>query len=273
MPQSLINSLHEEQLRHIFLHELAHCKRNDIAINGLMQILLIFHWFNPVLWYAYQRMREDQEIASDALALTYLDPTKRQDYGYTLIQLLENYANPIKVPGNVNLSGSKSQLQRRIIMIKQFHSNSYRWSFIGLAALLIISSCSLTNATVNPKPGQSSNAAAVDSKLEQSSNSPVIEQENTVTADTNSLTTGTATMSESTATAEPKPTTTDRPAASVSELQPQPAAEAPAPQEVPRAAVSAPAAGQVALSAEEKRAADAAGRLPAPTLVPTPVPQ
>jgi bla regulator protein BlaR1 len=164
IPQRVINSLDQEQIRHIFLHELAHCKRNDIGINWIMQFLLIIHWFNPVLWYANQRMREDQEIASDALALSYLEPAKRENYGYTLIQLLETYTRPVSVPGNVNLSGSKSQLKRRIMMIKQFQFNSYRWSFVGLAAILIISGCSLTNANVDKQSSAPSNSPTIDQK-------------------------------------------------------------------------------------------------------------
>lgn len=190
IPQSVINSLSQEQLRHIFLHELAHCKRNDIGINWIMQFLLIIHWFNPVLWYANQRMREDQEIASDALALSYLEPAGRDSYGYTLIQLLESYIRPVSVPGNVNLSGSKSQLKRRIIMIKQFQFNSYRWSFVGLAAVLIISGCSLTNATNTDKQ-----ASAPPS-------SPTIDQKTTETTNTANSTDTTNTTNTSTQTTD-----------------------------------------------------------------------
>lgn len=164
LPQRVMDSLDQEQIRHIFLHELAHCKRNDIAINWIMQFLLIIHWFNPVLWYANQRMREDQEIASDALALSYLEPAKWANYGYTLIQLLESYTRPVSVPGNVNLSGSKSQLKRRIMMIKQFELHSYRWSFVGLAAILIISGCSLTNANVDKQSSAPSNSPTMNQK-------------------------------------------------------------------------------------------------------------
>lgn len=152
MPKTILNSLNDDQLQHVFLHELAHCKRNDIGVNWFMHALLIIHWFNPVLWYAYRRMREDQEIASDALALSCLTPDKRQDYGYTLIKLLENFSRPVQAVGNVNLTGSKIQLQRRIKMIKQFKTNSYRWSFLGMAAIIILSGCALTN----PKDSQTS---------------------------------------------------------------------------------------------------------------------
>jgi bla regulator protein BlaR1 len=80
-----MKTLKSEQLRYIFLHELAHYKRKDIAINWLMQVLLIFHWFNPVLWYAYRWMREDQEIACDALALTQIQSYESKEYGQILL--------------------------------------------------------------------------------------------------------------------------------------------------------------------------------------------
>jgi len=158
MPQQLTDTLTDDQLRHVFLHELAHSKRNDIRVNGIMHALLILHWFNPVLWYAYRRMREDQEIASDALALSFLAPDERQNYGYTLIQLLESLSQPVRVAGNVHLMGNKTQLQRRIIMIKNFKSNSYRWSFLGIATVVFISGCTLTNPKVNSGAAQTVNS-------------------------------------------------------------------------------------------------------------------
>jgi bla regulator protein BlaR1 len=164
MPQTILNSLNDDQLQHVFLHELAHSKRNDIEVNWFMHVLLIIHWFNPVLWYAYRRMREDQEIASDALALSCLTPDKSQDYGYTLIKLLENFSQPVQVAGNVNLTGSKTQLQRRIKMIKQFKSNSYRWSFLGMATIIFISGCALTNPKVSQTSTQLPNSTVSEVK-------------------------------------------------------------------------------------------------------------
>ncbi|MDR6554733.1 M56 family metallopeptidase [Paenibacillus qinlingensis] len=229
IPQTVLNSLNEEQLRHVFLHELAHCKRNDIGVNWLMQVMLTIHWFNPILWYAHQRMREDQEIASDALALSYLEPAKRENYGYTLIQLLESYVRPVSVPGNVHLSGNKSQLKRRIIMIKQFQFNSYRWSFLGLAAVLIISGCSLTNASVDKKTASESNPPIVDQK----------------TTETSSLTTGTNTNTNTSVdkSSETKVADTVTPATPTVESSPAPT-RTPAPAQVVEGSRSEAAAAQ-----------------------------
>ncbi|MDQ0873409.1 bla regulator protein BlaR1 [Paenibacillus sp. V4I3] len=167
MPKTILNSLNDDQLQHVYLHELAHSKRNDIGVNWFMHALLIIHWFNPILWYAYRRMREDQEIASDALALSCLTPDKSQDYGYTLIKLLENFSRPVQAVGNVNLTGSKIQLQRRIKMIKQFKTNSYRWSFLGIATIIFISGCALTNPKDSSTSTPLQSTAVTEEKVKQ----------------------------------------------------------------------------------------------------------
>jgi bla regulator protein BlaR1 len=219
MPQTILNSLNDDQLQHVFLHELAHGKRNDIGINWFMHVLLIIHWFNPVLWYAYRRMREDQEIASDALALSCLTPDKSQDYGYTLIKLLENFSQPVQVAGNVNLTGSKAQLQRRIKMIKQFKSNSYRWSFLGLATLIFISGCALTN----PKSNQTATQLPSETVSEVKPTDSVVPQPTASDKPTDSVRPQpTASDDKSAASVRPQPTASDdKQAASV---RPQPTA-------------------------------------------------
>ncbi|MFF2176361.1 M56 family metallopeptidase [Lysinibacillus sp. NPDC058147] len=149
-PKVLLSGVHsevlnEQQLRYIFHHELAHIKRRDVGVNWLMYGLLILNWFNPILWYAYSCMREDQELACDSLALTYINSEEQLAYGHTIISLLEHYSNFYQIPSLANLSRNKKTLKRRILMIKKF-KNSYRWSAFGVATLIAISSISLVNA-------------------------------------------------------------------------------------------------------------------------------
>ncbi|PQQ52394.1 M56 family metallopeptidase [Bacillus thuringiensis] len=150
-PKLLLSSVHmnildEQQLRYIFHHELAHIKRRDVGINWLMHGLLILNWFNPILWYAYSCMREDQELACDALALTCIDAEEQITYGHTIISLLEHYSGYYHVPSIANFSKNKRALKRRILMIKKFQKNSYRWSALGVVAVIAVSSVSLLNA-------------------------------------------------------------------------------------------------------------------------------
>ncbi|MGG0458773.1 M56 family metallopeptidase [Bacillus mycoides] len=150
-PRVLLSSRHmkvlnEQQLQYIFYHELSHMKRRDIAVNWVMYSLIILNWFNPILWYAYSCMREDQELACDAFALTFIESEEQIAYGHTIITLLEHYSSYYQAPNLANLSRNKRTLKRRILMIKKFKKNSYRWSAFGVVAFIAVSSFSLLNA-------------------------------------------------------------------------------------------------------------------------------
>ncbi|PKJ52632.1 peptidase M56 [Bacillus sp. SN10] len=150
-PKVLLSSLHmknldKQQLRHIFYHELAHIKRRDIGVNWLMHSLLILNWFNPILWYAYSCMRENQELACDAFALTFMDSGEQIAYGHTIINLLEHYSSYYQAPNLANLSRNKRTLKRRILMIKNFKKKPYHWSVLGIVTVVAISILTLLNA-------------------------------------------------------------------------------------------------------------------------------
>ncbi|MFC5470163.1 M56 family metallopeptidase [Cohnella suwonensis] len=145
MPMNSRELFQPDELNYIFVHELSHFRRKDIALNGLFSCLLVVHWFNPLLWYAFYRMREDQELACDSLALSFVDPEKINDYGHTIIRVLETYSKGYRSTSIAHFSSIKSQLKRRILMIKYFSKNSYRLSFVGLLLILVLCGCVLTN--------------------------------------------------------------------------------------------------------------------------------
>ena len=79
IPVGYLDEFNTEQLNHIFVHELVHLKRKDVWVNWLTQGLLIVYWFNPILWFAFYKMREDQEIACDAKTLEHLELLTRRN--------------------------------------------------------------------------------------------------------------------------------------------------------------------------------------------------
>ncbi|UED74827.1 M23/M56 family metallopeptidase [Brevibacillus sp. DP1.3A] len=145
LPENLLDKLNEHELRHIFLHELAHWKRRDIPVNSIMSVLLILNWFNPLLWYAASRMRQDQEMACDALVLTYLQETEVPRYGYTMIKILELYACPKQIRFTAGFSSSKKQVKRRIEMIRHFQKRAYTWTLSGIVVVLALGIFTLTD--------------------------------------------------------------------------------------------------------------------------------
>ncbi|MHC4574915.1 MAG: M56 family metallopeptidase, partial [Planctomycetota bacterium] len=145
LPAALIQTLSLNGLRHIFLHELAHLKRHDILLSWLTSLLLIMHWFNPLLWYAFYRMRLDREIACDGLTLSRMRPDESHNYGRTIVQLLEGFSHSRRLPIMAGVLENKSQLKRRMDMISQFKKNSYLWSVLAAVLILMVGCVTLTD--------------------------------------------------------------------------------------------------------------------------------
>ncbi len=145
LPEGMVDRFTPEELRFVFLHELAHLKRRDIAVNWLMTILQILHWFNPLVWFAFSRMRADRELACDELALSFAQANENKSYGQAIIKLLEDFTRPAVLPGLVGILEDKQQMKRRITMIAQFKQMT-QWSVVASTLLLTLGLVTLTDA-------------------------------------------------------------------------------------------------------------------------------
>ncbi|MBI4661042.1 MAG: PD40 domain-containing protein [Verrucomicrobia bacterium] len=153
LPEGMAERFTPQELRLVFLHELAHLKRRDIAVNWLMTLLQVLHWFNPLVWIAFSRIRADRELACDELALSHAPEADRQPYGQTMIKLLESFARPTAIAGLVGILEDKQQMKRRIAMIAEFTKTS-RWSALAPAMLLLsLGMSTLTDAQTEKVDG------------------------------------------------------------------------------------------------------------------------
>lgn len=146
IPVGILEEFTSEQLNHVFVHELLHFKRKDVLVNWLTRGLLILHWFNPIIWYAFYKLREDQEIACDAVTLEHIGIIDSKEYAYTLIKLVESNSRLSRITSLASLSGSKSQLRRRITMINIFRKASLKWSLLVVTVVAVLAFVTLTNA-------------------------------------------------------------------------------------------------------------------------------
>ncbi|MHB8126131.1 MAG: M56 family metallopeptidase [Desulfitobacteriaceae bacterium] len=153
LPKPLVNRLNEENIRHIFIHELTHYKRNDILINWLAVAAQIVHWFNPLIWYSFAKMREDCELACDAATLSFLKPEEYQSYGLSIISLVTPAQVPW-LPGTTGFFGNKNnhQIKRRIKMIKFFHKPTLKWTCIAVVIFISLGLVGCTNSISNATP-------------------------------------------------------------------------------------------------------------------------
>jgi beta-lactamase regulating signal transducer with metallopeptidase domain len=139
-----------QELRYILLHELAHIKRRDLELNWLAVVLQILHWFNPIIWFAFGRMRADRELATDALALSRTERPENTPYGETIIKLAEWLTGRGAAPALVGIAEDKKEIQRRILMIARAHGRK-SWPLVSAALLLVVAGFAATDL-LQPAP-------------------------------------------------------------------------------------------------------------------------
>lgn len=108
----------DETIKYIFLHELAHYKRKDIIFNFVLLCVLSIHWFNPIVWFLFNKIRQDIEIGADELASKKLNKTEKKEYGMVLINLLRNRQQENYTANMLCMSDTGKNMERRILMIK-----------------------------------------------------------------------------------------------------------------------------------------------------------
>lgn len=170
LPESAA-ALSDEQLRMVMLHELAHVRRRDVAVNWGLALLRMVHWWNPVFWLAAGRFAALREEACDAFSLRRLaqgaPPEANRDravaygelllalaarnedrrWGLTLPASLLGFALWSRVQGRLrqwSLAGRLRSLPRA--------TRPMRWWQAGLFTLLFVTAaaCGLTSASVSP---------------------------------------------------------------------------------------------------------------------------
>ncbi|MCR3761482.1 hypothetical protein KYB31_21140 [Clostridium felsineum] len=85
-------------------------------------------------------MREDCEVACDAIALKNLDYSEYKNYGKTVLKLLRLFSESNFIPLTAGISKNKSSYKRRIIMISNFKKRKFIFT-VGSIVLIAIVAC------------------------------------------------------------------------------------------------------------------------------------
>ncbi|MBB4845466.1 beta-lactamase regulating signal transducer with metallopeptidase domain [Paucibacter oligotrophus] len=179
LPQDFEQRFTPAERRLILAHELQHQRRCDNAWNLLACLLCCLHWFNPLAWLAWRRLRHDQELACDA-AVLQRRPTQRAAYAKAL--LAAQGLRPMLAPGSCSwMLPTTHPLIERIAMLKTHapHSALRRHASQGLLGLLLLSGLGGAYlAQAEPAPDKQ----LVELKLTMSFNGEKVAQPRLITA-------------------------------------------------------------------------------------------
>ena len=115
IPTGMIGGLSTQQLETIFLHELAHIRRNDYLMNFFQTIVESVFFFNPFVRMLSNEVRREREYCCDDIVVSLHE--NRSAYAHALVRLAEaRLAAPAFA---LPLAGDKNQLFSRIKRIME----------------------------------------------------------------------------------------------------------------------------------------------------------
>lgn len=127
----------------VLTHEYAHIKRWDTAFYTVSRLACGLYWFNPLVWYAAKKQREEREYACDQVVIAA--GTSPSDYAEHLIEIARTFNSGEKHPFGVLSMAKPSQLEGRVLSVLAEESstgpkkpNSAYLSLGGLVAALIL---------------------------------------------------------------------------------------------------------------------------------------
>jgi len=153
LPASFPKGFSANEARIVLLHELTHLKRHDLPLNWLLCVLQALHWFNPLLWLAFARMRADRETACDAQVLGADTEDRRAEYGHALLKLQNSGPRPglsLAFVGIFERAGMCSRI-RAIASHRRPHPGWGVAAALMIAALMLIGATRAQDARTNQK--------------------------------------------------------------------------------------------------------------------------
>lgn len=122
----------EEELRHVFAHELTHYKHRDLWLNVLRAGMLCAFWWNPVFWLAFRRFHMDMEVYCDYDAAKVTGD--RKAYAHTLVKAAAGKKRFMLA--TTSLANEEHQVSRRVKALAKFKQPKIWVSVLAVCVLL-----------------------------------------------------------------------------------------------------------------------------------------
>ncbi len=130
----------ESEWEIFLMHELVHCKHNDVILKYTTILIHCVYWFHPFAWLLYRWMNQWSEIRCDDTIKDIVGDT--QQYCRLLLKIATEHKDAgekIAVP----FFERKTNLERRIVYMKENKTRrvkGWRQTGIIMAAFLLVSS-------------------------------------------------------------------------------------------------------------------------------------
>jgi len=109
VPLGMLTRLSPTQVETVLLHELAHVRRRDFAMNILQRVAESFFFFNPFIMWLSARIREEREACCDDIVMEHINDKR------SYLEALISFRQPeIQSYGHAVALGQKNNLLYRV---------------------------------------------------------------------------------------------------------------------------------------------------------------
>ena len=130
-----------QYLEHVVAHEQAHICRKDHWWKPLGFLLLMIHWFNPLMWLAYVLLCRDIELACDEKVIKELGNEQRGDYTQALVACSVNRRMIAACP----LAFGEVSVKERVKSVMNYKKPAFWVIIIAVIVCVGVAVCFLTN--------------------------------------------------------------------------------------------------------------------------------
>ncbi|RCX07346.1 beta-lactamase regulating signal transducer with metallopeptidase domain [Anaerobacterium chartisolvens] len=134
----------DNELSYILAHEQTHIQRLDYLIKPFAFLVLIVHWFNPIMWVSFALMSKDMEMSCDESVIKRMGNKVKTDYSNSLLQLSVRRSGLLL---GSPLAFGESNIKSRIKNILNYKKPEF-WVIILAAAATVLL---IFTFTANPK--------------------------------------------------------------------------------------------------------------------------
>ncbi len=154
LPAGLVQVLDSDKLRMVILHEMCHIRRKDLFKNALWFAAKVIHWFNPLVWAAYNAYLTDTEQACDEMAAKMLDAGEKAVYSEALLAVIKRSKVRQTIPVLSSFCKDNSTLRKRVENMLKPKKKSKIAGVLAVVVMITILVGCFTTACMKPAPAE-----------------------------------------------------------------------------------------------------------------------
>jgi TonB family protein len=195
VPASLVTGMAPPYLEALLAHELAHIRRYDYVVNFFQNLIEMFLFFHPAVWWISKKIRNEREHIADDLAASILGEPRRLALALQELELIQ-FTTP-----QLAQAAHGGNLMSRIKRLVRPEVQNINWktavTAVGVAAACVGLAANAAIPTLSQpdqfdSPGQAQTVTnkgliEVDSMESTSLESPLAEQASTPRSEVNNV--------------------------------------------------------------------------------------